>query len=577
VQKPKPRSLEDSADIPSAGRQAVDDVAGAMQIARVVTDSYPGPALYVDATGDVVVANAAGQAFADFLQSNAGEALRSGIAGQVSQSGAGNMRISFKSNNTERTLELTLTHIHAAPNADDDGVLVLGRDITGERNVINALVSSRQLYRDLVECSADFGWETDINGAFSYVSPQGGFGFNARELNGMLASTLVSDPDSASAFSVRHRYRNVEVWLRRKDGSRGCVVVSAVPVHDAHGRWIGTRGMCRDVTAVKAHLLQENILSRIVDAMRNCVDPREALETAALQIVEVFSPARSLVAKNTEQGFELAANHGFDASGAAKALARCATVLEEAVAGSNRPIVEYSDAVTRVLAAPSYHHGAANGVVLIERDISEGPWSDQERHLLSGIVDQFGIAIEQVNSFNALEDLSRTDEMTGLLNRRAFAAAVAPRMLHQRRTGRVSTLLYLDLDNFKAVNDVLGHQEGDRVLRRIGEMIRTRSRAGDMAARVGGDEFLIWLEDTELDGAIAKAQSLIRDIADFQVPARSTAESLGLSVGVAVSDPVDPVALEGLIERADQAMYEAKRQGKKGLSIFVKEDQAKAC
>ncbi len=94
-------------------------------------------------------------------------------------------------NGTERTLELTLTHILSTAPASEEGVLVLGRDITGERNVINALVSSRQLYRDLVECSADFGWETDVNGAFTYVSPQGGFGYTARELTATLASDLL--------------------------------------------------------------------------------------------------------------------------------------------------------------------------------------------------------------------------------------------------------------------------------------------------------------------------------------------------------------------------------------------------
>jgi diguanylate cyclase (GGDEF)-like protein/PAS domain S-box-containing protein len=542
-----------------------------------VADYYPGPALLVDAAGGVVVANAAAQSLVDFLKSSDGEALRGGIAGRLTEGGAGVVRVSFRANDTERTLELTLTHIHDQAPGTDDGVLVLGRDITGERNVINALVSSRQLYRDLVECSADFGWETDINGAFSYVSPQGGFGFTARELNGMLASSLLQDATAPSAFSVQHRYRNVEVWLTRKDGSRACVVISAVPIHDAHGRWIGTRGMCRDVTAVKAHLLQEDILSRIVDAMRSCVDPRDALDMAALQIVEVFTPARSLVAKRTAEGFELAANNGFDPSAAAQALARFASVLDEAIGEAERPIVEYSDTVTRTLAAPAYHRGRANGVVLVERDVTEGGWNDQERHLLSGVAGQFGVAIEQVNSYKALEDLTRVDELTGLLNRRAFTQTAEARLAHQRRSGRTSTLLYVDIDNFKAVNDLLGHQEGDRVLRRVGELIRTKSRAGDLAARIGGDEFLIWLEDTELEGAIAKGEALIREVDAFALPARHKGDELGLSIGVAVSDPISPITLEDLVQRADQAMYEAKRSGKTGMSIYENRDQARAC
>lgn len=566
-----------ASDQPTDGPVAAETSGFSGRVARTLADSYPGPALMVDAGGEVVIANAAARSLADFLKGTDGEALRAGIAGRMSEGGNGVIRVSFRANETERTLELTLTHIHGEVPDAEDGVLVLGRDITGERNVINALVSSRQLYRDLVECSADFGWETDINGAFSYVSPQGGFGYTARELSGVLASSLLTDVAGPSAFSVQHRYRNVEVWVRRKDGSRACVVVSAVPIHDAHGRWIGTRGMCRDVTAVKAHLLQEDILSRMVDAMRSCVDPRDALDMAALQIVEVFTPARSLVAKRTAEGFELAANNGFDPAAADQALARFSSVLDEALGQEARPVVEYSDVVTRTLAAPAYHRGQANGVVLVERDATEGAWSDQERHLLSGVASQFGVAIEQVNSYKALEDLTRIDELTGLLNRRAFTQTAELRITHQRRSGRTSTLLYLDIDNFKAVNDLLGHQEGDRVLRRLGELIRTKSRAGDLAARIGGDEFLIWLEDTELEGAIAKAQALIREVDALALPARHKGDELGLSIGVAVSDPVSPIALDDLVQRADQAMYEAKRRGETGLAIYEDRDQAKAC
>jgi diguanylate cyclase (GGDEF)-like protein/PAS domain S-box-containing protein len=577
VNTAKPRVLDESKTVAPPARSADSGDGFPDRLAQSLAAAYPGPALFVNVAGDLVVANGAARGLVDFLQSAEGEAMRAGIASRLSEGGAGNVRVSFQADATERTLELTLTHIRADVPDSGEGVLVLGRDITGERNVINALVTSRQLYRDLVECSADFGWETDAAGAFTYISPQGGFGYSARELNGIRSSELLLDSSAVNAFNVQHRYRNVEVWLRRKDNSRACVVVSSVPTHDARGRWLGSRGMCRDVTAVKAHLLQEDILARIIDAIRNCVDPTEALETAARHIVEVFAPARSLVAKKTQSGFELAANHGFDTGAASKALDHFSLVLGESGAQQNRTVIEYSDSVSRILAAPSFHHGAVNGVVLAERAISEGAWSDQERNLLQGIADQFGVAIEQVNSYKALEDLTRIDELTGLLNRRAFYAAIATRVQHQHRTGRPASLLYLDVDNFKAVNDLLGHQEGDRVLRRIGEMIRTKSRAGDMAARIGGDEFLIWLEDTGLDGAVSKAKTLLQDVNDICGPVRSADIEVGVSIGVTVSDPAEQITLESLVSRADSAMYATKRAGKSGYSVFREADQAKAC
>jgi diguanylate cyclase (GGDEF)-like protein/PAS domain S-box-containing protein len=545
-------------------------------MALTLARAYPGPAILLNGEGDLVLANGAARALVAHMTGQDGEALREAIVNRMTTGGGGNVRVSFEVNGVERTLELTLTTLAESASCVQEGVLILGRDVTGERNVINALVSSRQLYRDLVECSADFGWETDVDGAFTYVSPQGGFGYSARELTSTLASDLLENPGGGNPFNAQHRYRNVEVWIARKDGGRACLVVSAVPIHDAHGRWTGSRGMCRDVSAVKAHLLQEEILSRIVDAIRNCIDPRHGLEIAACHIVEVFSSARSLVAKKTAEGFQLAAQHGFDDEGAEKALQRFCSVLEE-TKDQGRSLIEYTDKVNRVLTAPSYHHGVVNGVVLAERALDDGIWSDQERHLLRGIVDQFGVAIEQVNNYEALEDLTRVDDLTGLLNRRAFNSMVEPRILHQRRTGRSAGLLYLDIDNFKMVNDVLGHQEGDRVLQDIGTIINGKSRAGDIAARVGGDEFLIWLEDTEIDGAMKKARSLIEDIEGLNASLQGCDGKLGLSVGIAMSIPSEGGTLAELVRRSDEAMYDVKRGGKSGLSVYERGDKAEAC
>ena len=576
VQNLTPLHSEDPKDIGSPDSVGGQPTGSAEQLALTLARAYPGPAVLVNGEGDLVLANGAARALVDYMTGEDGEALRGAIVSRMASGGGGNVRVNFEVNGTDRTLELTLTHLADGASHVSEGVLLLGRDVTGERNVINALVSSRQLYRDLVECSADFGWETDVSGAFTYVSPQGGFGFSARELTSTLASALLEDPDRGNPFNAEHRYRNVEVWIGRKDGGRACIVVSAVPIHDAHGQWTGSRGMCRDVSAVKAHLLQEEILSRIVDAIRNCVDPRHGLEIAACHIVEVFSPARSLVAKKTADGFQLAAQHGFDDESAEKALQRFASVLEE-TKDQGRTLIEYTDKVNRVLTAPSYHHGVVNGVILAERALNDGAWSDQERRLLHGIADQFGVAIEQVNNYEALEDLSRIDDLTGLLNRRAFTSMVEPRILHQRRSGRNAALLYLDIDNFKMVNDVLGHQEGDRVLRQIGAIVGGKSRAGDIAARIGGDEFLIWLEDTEADGAIVKARALIEDISGLNTGLRGCDGEIGLSVGIAMSIPSEGITLAELVRRSDEAMYDVKRGGKSGMSVYERGDQAEAC
>ena len=163
-----------------------------------------------------------------------------------------------------------------------------------------------------------------------------------------------------------------------------------------------------------------------------------------------------------------------------------------------------------------------------------------------------------------LERLSRTDDLTGLMNRRAFIAALQRRLRHLQRHNRSGALLFVDLDNFKAVNDDRGHAAGDDLLRRIGAHLVAAIRAGDLAGRLGGDEFALWLEETDAEGAVAKAENLRRLSVSLDREFGVGGRPFGFSIGVVLSNPADDEAA-ALIARADAAMYAAKRAGKGGV------------
>ncbi|MBM3518565.1 MAG: PAS domain S-box protein [Alphaproteobacteria bacterium] len=123
-----------------------------------------------------------------------------------------------------------------------------------EHNLIEALIASRQLFKDIVACSADFAWETAADGRFSFVSPRGALGFSARELNQRRARRLLDpehEPPDPLPFESRVALDQEELWVRRADGRAACLSVSCVPVYDAGGVWRGVRGLCRDVTAAR--------------------------------------------------------------------------------------------------------------------------------------------------------------------------------------------------------------------------------------------------------------------------------------------------------------------------------------
>jgi len=149
-----------------------------------------------------------------------------------------------------------------------------------------------------------------------------------------------------------------------------------------------------------------------------------------------------------------------------------------------------------------------------------------------------------------------------LFNRRAFTEEVERRLHALARSKRRAALFYVDLDNFKKVNDIRGHQQGDEALKALAAMLVRTSRAGDIVARLGGDEFAMWLEETDMPSAQAKADLLLGESRVLRPYSGSDDFPLGISIGVAMTDPASDEKFEALVHRADETMYHSKRGGK---------------
>jgi diguanylate cyclase (GGDEF)-like protein len=156
-----------------------------------------------------------------------------------------------------------------------------------------------------------------------------------------------------------------------------------------------------------------------------------------------------------------------------------------------------------------------------------------------------------------LELLATHDSLTNVLNARAFAAELAQELGRNRRYGRPLALIYLDLDDFKRVNDAHGHATGDAVLRLVADAMRNAVRRADLVGRLGGDEFGVLMPET--DGAVADAAAT-RLVTGIRTVFRGT-PSVTASIGV-VAVAGTEAGSDELLRKADQAMYEAKRAGK---------------
>ena len=182
------------------------------------------------------------------------------------------------------------------------------------------------------------------------------------------------------------------------------------------------------------------------------------------------------------------------------------------------------------------------------------------------------IAREQRRTRDAAIRLSTVDSLTGLFNRTFFFAAVAREIARSARSGRGFCLLMMDLDDLKAINDRLGHFQGDRVLRGVGDVIADGVRRIDTAARYGGDEFVVLLPETDPTGAFVLAEKIRLGVNALSIDLTEAGHP-SISIGV-VSYPGDGRTADELMISADNAMYASKRAGKDrvtGVSIAMRD------
>jgi len=225
---------------------------------------------------------------------------------------------------------------------------------------------------------------------------------------------------------------------------------------------------------------------------------------------------------------------------------------------------EYSETLTGVTKKISSVKSPEEMASVLKSVVADTNKMMEHNKKLEAQLDRSALAMEELKK--DLERVRReamTDGLTGLSNRKSFDEQIERLSKECAEEGKSFTLLMLDIDHFKAFNDNYGHQVGDQVLRLVARTLTDGVKGKDIAARYGGEEFTIILPETNLDHGIAVAESLRRSLAGKEVINRSNGELLGkitMSVGVAQYYAGEDV--DGLIERADAALYTAKHNGR---------------
>ena len=199
--------------------------------------------------------------------------------------------------------------------------------------------------------------------------------------------------------------------------------------------------------------------------------------------------------------------------------------------------------------------GRPAGVLAVYR--REQDWTAHDLKKFQFLTNQTALALQYVQLLKELETEARTDGLTGLANYRYFSERIEQEGARARRKQTRLSLILMDVDHFKHINDAQGHAMGDAILRRLAELLQKSTRQMDLPARRGGDEFVILLPETNATQALQLAQRILEET---QVP---NGELPGFDISVGCSTySGNGETVSDLLEHADQALYQAKAEGR---------------
>ncbi len=433
------------------------------------------------------------------------------------------------------------------------------------RRADDALRDSELRYRRLFDNVVEGVYMASIDGRFLSVNPALVRMVGARseaELLAMPAEHIYVDPlvrlEIIAAISRDDEVRDAEFQLRRVDGSSLTVSENARSVRDSNGRLIGFEGTISDISARKraeiAVLAEKEKAQVTLESIGDAV-----ITTDATGLIEYINPvaealtgwrsheicghyineAFSIVSEGDRTTVEnpvvvcLRDGHVVEAEGSAILINR----------GGHEIAIEDSAAPIRD------RHGNMIGVVMVFHDVSK------ERRLRRALAYQ-----------------AYHDALTGLINRREFENRLS-NALNSALNDNTSchVLMYLDLDQFKLINDTCGHQAGDQLLKQITGLLQTRLRSKDVIARLGGDEFGVLLENCNAPQALPIAENLRKAIGDFRFIWNGQTLNVGVSIGY-VEINSNSGSMVNLMSAADIACYAAKDSGRNRVHIYQQDE-----
>ncbi|MBI2312128.1 MAG: PAS domain S-box protein [Betaproteobacteria bacterium] len=450
--------------------------------------------------------------------------------------------------------------LSVAPLSDErgsiSGVIAVLADISGRREMEDALRASEQKFRSYIDNALDAVLVADETGRFLESNPAARalFGYSEEEFR-RRSIPEVLDPDPENLEQGRQHFARVldtgksvgTVWNRRKDGTPMLLDINAVAL--GNNRFLG---FLRDVTAQQLAAQQIRLYARVFESSQDAIiitNPRNeiiAVNRAFTDITgygqdEVLGRNPKLLSSGRQdQGFYINLWTAIRETGH----------WQGELWNRRKSGEVYPEWVT--ISAVKDGRGSITNYIAIFSDISERKAAEEH-----------------------ISYLAQHDGLTGLPNRTLMQDRLKLALATANRAGDMVAVMFLDLDRFKTINDSLGHQLGDQLLIGVAERLGDSVRVSDTVSRVGGDEFVVILPTiTEVEDVALVAEKIIRNVSrPYQIETHeiNTTPSIGIAIF-----PNDGEDMGTLIKNADTAMYHAKESGRNNYQFFTQDMNARA-
>ena len=587
--------------------QVIGDIEEQRQRFTSIFELSPDPMALYNTQGILLRANAAASNLLGFDETSIGSQYSKHVALEMQSSVAacfararGGKSIEFESlfvSAGQRKIPVLATLSPIRVGGEIVGVFGVAKDLTELRATEAAMLRSESEFRSLFNFNHDGGFATDLDSRIIRVNTalDGLLGrstdvllfSNARDL---FVEDQRSEFDAILESIVSAKPSTFDFRVHGPGGHEIDVLVRAIPMF-AEGKLQGAFYFLRDVTELRAAEQREAVQRERLGAVAllaaaHAIDVNEQIErTLAFSMASFHMDGCSVSLLEGDEVVVVHAQGEIPVAGTRIALEKTFT---RHVVGSSDPFcindIDVSDLASdsardwqpwrSIIGATIFVGGFLQGVVLfVARSPRLTPFDDGDKSFVQVVASLVGSAMERDRQQQKLSELALTDALTGLPNRPALHDALRGAVARARRSEHKISLLYFDLDGFKAVNDSFGHTTGDKLLHSVALRLQAILREGDFIARVGGDEFVIVRADApEADGGRQLAERIVASLGEpFDLG--GTFVEIGASVGVAIF-PDNANSATELVRVADEAMYVAKAAGKGRVAASRREGEA---